>query len=644
MTKPTPPPFTPFTRPREIESIRNETRAGLISDDEFELLLPSANEEDADDNWDDDDDNETPPDDAYEYDPRGAFVIRTGADWLQDDDDLPEPAMLFGKFWHQNELCILFADTNVGKSVLAVQIADSISRGQPIGTLPMDAPAVPVLYFDFELSDQQFRHRYRSPAEGKYPFTKNFCRATLNPFSDKQNKFKTYEEFINNEIENALLAFKAKVLIIDNITCLRYGTQNAPGAQNLMQYLQNIKLRYQVSIMVLAHTPKRNTTKPLSRNDLQGSKMLINFADSAFAIGESQQSPGLRYLKQIKQRSSAEEYGAANVCTATIAKPANFLHFQFGSRGYETDHLTPYTEQYRKNTQTRIAQLNRQGQSVRQIATHLGLAPTTVFRTLKRLEGCADEEGCADFECADAGGCADSGCADVRMNDEKIDDVKMDECVGVILRHSKDERKGHDDAQVQTNTLQTDKPAPFVILNDSEGSSPPTPADKSAPNTPLIHPPPQMDERTQDAIASKSTPGVILRYSKDERKGHDDADASTIITQMDKHNLDTTTSKSAPAVILRYSKDARKGPEDAYVQTNQEYAIEDAEPPAPEAAMPAPSAPTPTPSPRYDTLMQVTGNNFALYKQYQKEIALLKAAQRTNERRRKKAEEEAEGT
>ncbi|SHN02953.1 AAA family ATPase [Mucilaginibacter sp. OK098] len=518
MTKPTPPPFTPFVRPREIESIRNDTRASLVNDDEF-MPVSAANEEEEEEEedayLDDDDNDEALPDDEYEYDPHGAFIIRTGEDWQHDDREIPESAMLFGEFWHQNELCILFADTNVGKSVLAVQIADSISRGQSIGHLQMDAPAVPVLYFDFELSDQQFRRRYSSPAEGKHPFTKNFCRATLNPFSDKQNRFKTYEEFINNEIENALLAYKAKVLIIDNITCLRYGTQSAAGAQNLMQYLQNIKLRYQISILVLAHTPKRNTTKPLSRNDLQGSKMLINFADSAFAIGESQQSPGLRYLKQIKQRNNAEVYGAANICTGAIAKPGNFLHFQFGSQGYETDHLTPYTEQYRKNTQTRIAQLNQQGQTIRQIAAHLGLAPTTVFRTLKRLEGCADEAGCADMQ----------------MRDEKINE--------------------RPDVQVR-----------------------------------------------------KSAPGLILSLSKD---------------------------------------DVRKGPDNVHVPTNQGCIMEDAERKGPEDPIPQPNAPTLTPPPSSDTSMHITGNNFGLYKQYQKELALLKADERANERRRKKAAK-AEGT
>jgi len=44
---------------------------------------------------------------------------------------------LFGEFWLEGELAILFADTGKGKSLLAVQIAESIARGRPIGPLEM---------------------------------------------------------------------------------------------------------------------------------------------------------------------------------------------------------------------------------------------------------------------------------------------------------------------------------------------------------------------------------------------------------------------------------------------------------------------------------------------------------------------------
>ncbi len=65
-----------------------------------------------------------------------------------------------------------------------------------------------------------------------------------------------------------------------------------------MKELKTLKDKYGVSILALAHTPKRDMSKPLTINDLGGSKMLMNFCDSAFAIGASHKAKGIRYLKQ----------------------------------------------------------------------------------------------------------------------------------------------------------------------------------------------------------------------------------------------------------------------------------------------------------------------------------------------------------
>src|ERR1700742_2477116 len=64
---------------------------------------------------------------------RRVFTLFTGNRWIELGERVPDPKMLFGEFWRQGELCILFADTNAGKSVLAVQIGDSISRGRAVG-------------------------------------------------------------------------------------------------------------------------------------------------------------------------------------------------------------------------------------------------------------------------------------------------------------------------------------------------------------------------------------------------------------------------------------------------------------------------------------------------------------------------------
>lgn len=316
-----------------------------------------------------------------------AFIIKPAADWLQTTNETPDGGtMLFGDFWYEGEVCIMFADTNVGKSILAVQIGDSLSKGTAIGDMQAGRRAKKVLYFDFELSAGQFKKRYSDAVYGNYQFSPNFARLVFNPDAEGARKFASYAEYLNNAIENVIISSGAHILIIDNITCLRSGTEAAASAVSLMSKLQAIKRQYKLSILVLAHTPKRNPAKPINRNDLQGSKMLINFADSAFAIGESQTSAGLRYLKQIKQRSGNQVYGADNVRLCRIIKPSNFLHFDFTGREPEARHLLHYTEQQRKTTEDRIAELRGQSLSLRAISTATGLSFGAVFRAVKRLE------------------------------------------------------------------------------------------------------------------------------------------------------------------------------------------------------------------------------------------------------------------
>jgi RecA-family ATPase len=318
-------------------------------------------------------------------DSKDAFLIKPASDYLQGTNSSSNGEMLFGDFWYEGELCILFADTNVGKSILAVQIADALSRGVPLPRFNMKQEPATVLYFDLELNDQQFKKRYTSDLHGQHEFSDNFYRVTLNPDAQGAHKFDSYHAYISNALENTIITSKAKVVIIDNITCLRTGTQAAATAVSLMQNLQTIKNRYGLSVLVLAHTPKRNPANPVTRNDLQGSKMLINFADSAFAIGESHLQADQRYLKQIKQRSGQQVYGASNVYLCQVQKPYNNLHFDFIGPAVEADHLLHHTEQQRKSTEDRIIQLHQQGCTIRQIAAETGRPYTTVFRLVKKL-------------------------------------------------------------------------------------------------------------------------------------------------------------------------------------------------------------------------------------------------------------------
>lgn len=279
--------------------------------------------------------------------PADLLEVKTANKWIEQASRRPIPRMLFSEFWFEQELCILFADTNVGKTILAVQIADSISRGQSIPGFKLETKAQKVIYCDFELNDKQFQSRYSRNYEDPYQFSDNFLRVEINPDADFPEDA-SFEFALSNAIERVITDNGAKIVIIDNITYLRHENERAKDALPLMKHLKRLKSKYNLSLLVLAHTPKRDLTKPLTRNDLQGSKVLMNFCDSSFAIGESSSDSSFRYIKMIKVRSTEHIYDSYNIMVCQITKPDNFLHFNFLHLDSEYKHLKMVTERDRE--------------------------------------------------------------------------------------------------------------------------------------------------------------------------------------------------------------------------------------------------------------------------------------------------------
>lgn len=230
---------------------------------------------------------------------KGLFTVKTASRWIEQAKTRPIPKMLFSEFWFEGELCILFADTNLGKSILAVQIGNSISRGEQIRGFKLETPKQPILYFDFELSDKQFENRYSIKFEQHYNFDNNFIRVEINPDATIPEA-QTFEVYLNHSLERSITETGAKIVIVDNLTYLKNDNEKAKDALPLMKRLKALKSKYGLSILALAHTPKRDLTKPITRNDLSGSKMLMNLIDSAFTIGESHSDKNLPYLNRLQ--------------------------------------------------------------------------------------------------------------------------------------------------------------------------------------------------------------------------------------------------------------------------------------------------------------------------------------------------------
>ncbi|KAA3604563.1 MAG: LuxR family transcriptional regulator [Calditrichaeota bacterium] len=321
----------------------------------------------------------------------GIFNIKTATETLKEANQMQIPKKLFGEFFHEGELCFLFADTNIGKSLLAVQIANSISRGEEIKPLKIEAGAQKVIYFDFELSTKQFENRYSENYKNHYEFNDNFLRAELDLerlSSTEIEKGIDFEKLLINNLELAIKDYQAKIIIIDNLTYLGNQLEEGKKALPLIKRFHNLTRDLNVSILILGHTPKRDLTKALTVNCLAGSKQFINFCDSAFAINKSCKDSSLRYLKQIKARATEVLYDSDNVIVFEVSKPSNFLKFDFVEFGSETEHLRNFTENERSQLEENILALKESepNLSVRKIAEQLGTNNNKVQRTLAKFK------------------------------------------------------------------------------------------------------------------------------------------------------------------------------------------------------------------------------------------------------------------
>lgn len=311
------------------------------------------------------------------------LLIKSANDWLEIASTQPNPEMLFDEFWFEGEVCVLFADTNLGKSILAVQIGNSISKGEPIPGFRLGVQKQEILYLDFELSAKQFQNRYSLNFEHPYEFDDNFKRIEINRRTNIPEK-QTFEEFLLEEIERCLVKTNVKILIIDNLTYLLSEGEKSQTAKPFMKGLQDLAEDYRLSLLLLAHTPKRDLTKPVNQNDMQGSKILVNFLDSSFTISASTRDPNTRYLKQIKTRMNEYLFNSDNVAICQINKPDNFLQFELIGFGPERPHLKELGDKEKEKRIADALEMKKMGLSNVEIGKRLGVAETSVRRWLNK--------------------------------------------------------------------------------------------------------------------------------------------------------------------------------------------------------------------------------------------------------------------
>ena len=311
------------------------------------------------------------------------LISKTANAWLDEAKEMPIPQMLFDQMWYEGELCVLFAASNAGKSLLAMQIANSICTGVPIRGFGLGALPQKVMYADFELNAKQFQNRYSENYQHNFNFSGNLIRTVIDskcPLLDQAE----FEEAMKESIIQEIIRHNIKVLIVDNLTWLTAEAEKSKEASGVMKFLKRIKEEMGLSILVLAHTPKRDESLPITANDCAGSKMLGNFSDSSFTIGASSLGINTRYIKQIKVRMGSLKYGTDNVITCNITKNDSFTEFVLHNYSSEQIHLKTNKQESESDLKNNIIELNKAGYSMRQTAEKLNVSHMKVKRVLDR--------------------------------------------------------------------------------------------------------------------------------------------------------------------------------------------------------------------------------------------------------------------
>lgn len=302
---------------------------------------------------------------------RGIFSVKKANDWIKDSRERPDPRSFFHGLIVEYECTVIFASSGVGKSIFVTQIAEEIAWREPL------------LFIDLELADKQFQMRYTDPVTNQvHMFPDNFERAEIDP-----------ELIVGEDLEEAILdsiedSAKRGIqfFVLDNITFACNDSEKGATAGQFMMKIIRLKKKYHLTIIVIAHTPKRRGYEPITQNDLAGSAKLINFFDAGIAIARSAKDPNLRYVKQVKVRTGEYKYDSENVILYKLQQIQGYTQFVFQDYVQESTQLREKNEFTEAEDLQELVDLKAQNKTVRQIADETGFSPTTVHRKLKKAE------------------------------------------------------------------------------------------------------------------------------------------------------------------------------------------------------------------------------------------------------------------
>ena len=314
------------------------------------------------------------------------FRVQSLSDVLKRNKDVKPAKMLFGEFWHEGEFCILFGQANTGKSTLTTQIVLGLSRGKSEHEyFTVESKPKKILFFDLEMSERQISRRLK----GLQDVGDNILRVDFNPDylyneATKESAFASIEALIEEH--------EPDVIFLDNMSVIQPNNENAADSTYFMSKLNALKQKFDISILVVAHTPKIYQMKLIEITDLAGSAQNGNLADSIFTIGKTTHK-NLRYLKQIKVREKEFTYDTDNVLLMEFSQDEGWLHFNPLEQVEEYKQLSLSRSNNKDERDAELYKLYLSGVPVESLESQFGLKRSRVYDIIKTQKNSSPTEG-----------------------------------------------------------------------------------------------------------------------------------------------------------------------------------------------------------------------------------------------------------
>ena len=264
---------------------------------------------------------------------------------------------LWKGLWNHSELACLFGEPNVGKTILAMQIAVNVKR-----------MGLNVEYFDLE----DFEH----------PVMPQFTATTM-PTDDDET---TPLEFISKKIA----VKKTQVAIIDNFDILLNGDNSSAAAKHALNALRQLARQSSTAILIIAHSKPTKRNRVITTECLPHAYEIMHACDSVFSLAKANRHNATchrrtHYIKQHKNRMAPVIYDDNCVLTAMIDLHDGIIEFSnFEPMGNERQLLRDYGFHSSQSVYEAIRKLNYCHYTTREIAAIVGMSQSQVSRIIKR--------------------------------------------------------------------------------------------------------------------------------------------------------------------------------------------------------------------------------------------------------------------